>query len=253
MKVVVITQARTGSTRLPNKVLKEIQGKSLLQIHVNRIKQANLVDEIYIATTTNENDNQIEALAKHLKVKCYRGSEVDVLDRFYQAVKNIKPDLVVRLTSDCPLIDALLIDSVIEKAIFKKTDYCSNTFTESYPDGQDIEVFTFKALEKAWKLAKLESEREHVTPYIKKNSSFYNKSEYKSFSYESSLLKYSDVRMTVDEPNDFIMIKELIKELGQEAKWEEYAELYINTKSIYELNRNVVRNEGYLKSINKEK
>src|SRR5690606_262301 len=108
MKVIVITQARSGSTRLPNKVLKEINGKSLLQIHIDRIKQAKLVDDIFIATTTNENDDQIVNIAKKLHVKYYRGSEDDVLDRFYQTAKNVKPDYIVRLTSDCPLIDSLL-------------------------------------------------------------------------------------------------------------------------------------------------
>ena len=99
---------------------------------------------------------------------CFRGDEDDVLDRFYQGAKIHNPDYVVRLTSDCPLIDPVLIDEIIEAAISSDVDYCSNTLIESYPDGQDIEVFTFSALKKAWKESVLKSEREHVTPYMKK-------------------------------------------------------------------------------------
>lgn len=253
MNIILITQARTGSSRLPNKVLKKIKNKTLLEIHVDRIKKAKNVSKIIVATTIKKEDDIIENEAKRLGVSFSRGSENDVLDRFYQAVKMNKPDLVVRLTSDCPLIDPVLIDAVIEKAIIEKVDYCSNTLIESFPDGQDIEVFTFKALEEAWRNSVLISEREHVTPYIKKNSSFLKKSIFTAFNYESNLSQYANVRMTVDEPNDLITIEKLIDELGVNAKWYEYSELYIKTKSIFNLNSEIVRNEGYLKSINKEK
>ena len=253
MNIILITQARTGSSRLPNKVLKKIKNKTLLEIHLDRIKEVKNISKIIVATTIKKEDDIIENEAKRLDVSFSRGSENDVLDRFYQAVKMNKPDLVVRLTSDCPLIDPVLIDAVIEKAIVEKVDYCSNTLIESFPDGQDIEVFTFKALEKAWENSVLISEREHVTPYIKKNSSFFKKSIFTAFSYESNLSQYSKVRMTVDEPNDLITIEKLIEKLGVNAKWHEYSELYIKTKSIFDLNSEIVRNEGYLKSINKEK
>ena len=138
MKVVVITQARTGSTRLPNKVLLRIKEQTLLQIHINRIKKAKEVDAIFIATTDRKNDNIIESLAKEYKVNCYRGSENDVLDRFYKAVKEIKPQLIVRLTSDCPLIDSQLIDEIIIQAKTKGLDYYANIIEEKYPDGQDV-------------------------------------------------------------------------------------------------------------------
>lgn len=251
MKVVVITQARTGSTRLPNKILKEIQGKSLLQIHIDRIKQAKLVDDIFIATTTNENDDQIEALAKQLKIKYYRGSQDDVLDRFYQTIKNVKPDFIVRLTSDCPLIDPILLDEVIKAAIDKKLDYYANIMEELYPDGQDIEVFTFKTLEKAWKESTLKSDREHVTPFIR-NNSFYKKGTIFTSENHSLNTNYNHVRLTVDEQVDFEVIKKMVEALGLNKDWKTYADYYLNNKEIHSLNSTIVRNEGYIKSLKKD-
>ena len=251
MSVVVITQARSGSTRLPNKVLKEIEGKSLLQIHIDRIKKAKLVDDIYIATTDNESDNVIEELAKELQVKFYRGSEDDVLDRFYQTIKNVNPDFIVRLTSDCPLIDPKLIDEVVKEAKSQSLDYYSNGLVENYPDGQDIEVIKFTALEKAWKEATLQSEREHVTPYIRKNSTFFGESLFSSNNHNLDK-SYSHVRLTVDEDKDFEVIKLLINDLGLDKDWRTYTYYYLNNENINTLNKNIVRNEGYLKSINKD-
>lgn len=251
MKIVVITQARSGSTRLPNKVLKQIKGKSLLQIHIDRIKKAKLVDEIYIATTVSDRDTVIEELAKEFKVNCYRGSENDVLDRFYQTVKNDKADYVVRLTSDCPLIDPILIDEVIEKAVALNVDYYSNGLEELYPDGQDIEVFKFKALETAWKEAKLTSEREHVTPYIKNNSTFFGKSKFTSENHGIDF-NYNNVRLTVDEPADFEVMEKIIEELGTNKSWKTYADFYLTNKKVLKLNNNIIRNEGFLKSLKQD-
>lgn len=251
MKVVVITQARSGSTRLPNKVLKEINGKSLLQIHIDRIKQAKLVNDIFIATTTNKDDDQIESLAKKLKVNYYRGSENDVLDRFYQTIKEVKPDFIVRLTSDCPLIDPVLLDDVIQQAISLKLDYYANIIEELFPDGQDIEVFTFKALKMAWEEANLKSDREHVTPYIRNNSSYKGGTLFTSDNH-SIKENYNHVRLTVDEQVDFEVITKMIDALGLEKDWKTYAEYYIKNKDIHSLNSNITRNEGLLKSLNQD-
>lgn len=248
MKVVVVTQARSGSTRLPNKVLKEIQGKSLLQIHIDRIKQAKLINEVIVATTVNKIDDQIEVLANKLNVKIYRGSENDVLDRFYQSVKNIKPDFIVRLTSDCPLIDPVLIDEVVEQAMERKLDYYANVMEELYPDGQDIEVFTFKALKNAWNTTQLNSDREHVTPYIRNNSSYKNGILFKSDNHSLNG-NYNHVRLTVDELVDFEVVEKIIEALGFNQDWKTYADYYLNNKEIHSLNSSVIRNEGYIKSI----
>lgn len=172
MKVIAITQARYGSSRLPGKVLKTIQGKTLLQIHLDRICKSRKIDKLIVATTAEEEANDIAILAAKLGFTSFRGSVNDVLDRFFQAIQAENADYVVRLTSDCPLIDPELIDKIIQYTIDKKLDYCSNTLDPEYPDGQDVEVFTLSALKQAWTEAKLSSEREHVTPYIWKNSSF---------------------------------------------------------------------------------
>jgi spore coat polysaccharide biosynthesis protein SpsF len=251
MKVVVITQARTGSTRLPNKVLLRIKEQTLLQIHINRIKKSKEVDAIVIATTDRKNDDVIESLAKEYKVNCYRGSEDDVLDRFYQAVKEIKPQLIVRLTSDCPLIDSQLIDEIIIQAKTKGLDYYANIIEERYPDGQDIEIFTFNALEKAWKEAKQVSDREHVTPYIRNNSSSKGGNLFTSENHNLEI-NYNHVRLTVDEPQDFEVMKEMIHHLGLDKDWKTYADYYLENEQIYKLNSNIIRNEGYIKTMEKD-
>lgn len=251
MKTIVVTQARSNSTRLPNKVLMKIEDKTLLQIHVDRIKQANKVNEVIIATTINEVDNVIAELGNDLKVEVYRGSENDVLDRFYQAVKDKKADFIIRLTSDCPLIDPKLLDEMIETAQEKKLDYYSNVLQERYPDGQDVEVFTFSALEKAWMEAILKSDREHVTPYIRTNSS-YNGG--KLFQSENHNLKedYNNVRLTVDEVKDFEVMELIISKLGMDKNWKTYADYYLENEEIQKINGSITRNEGYLKSLKED-
>jgi spore coat polysaccharide biosynthesis protein SpsF (cytidylyltransferase family) len=251
MKTIVVTQARSNSTRLPNKVLMKIQDRTLLQIHVDRIKQAKSVSEVIIATTINKVDDVLVDLANNLKVKVFRGSENDVLDRFYKAVKDLKPDLIVRLTSDCPLIDPQLLDEMIDKAKQKNLDYYSNILQERYPDGQDIEVFTFKALETTWKKAELNSDREHVTPFIRINSSYKGG---KLFTSANHNLKedYSQVRLTVDEPKDFEVMGLIIANLGVEKCWKTYADYYLENEDIKKINNSIVRNEGYLKSLKED-
>ncbi len=244
MKIVAVTQARLGSKRLPKKVIKKINGETLLEIHIKRILKSSIIDSVIIATTNEKEDDVIQKEAIRLNVGCFRGSKNDVLDRYYNSVKEICPDYIVRITSDCPLIDSRLVDQIIEETIKSKVDYCSNTLTESYPDGQDIEVFTYKALKKAWKESKLNSEREHVTPYIKKNSSIF-----KLKSISLSDMNYSSVRITVDELEDFNVIKMLIDNLGTDDTWESYANLYMKNTTINEHNIHIIRNEGYLMSL----
>ena len=251
MDVLVITQARTGSTRLPGKVLKTIQGKSLLEIHINRILQAKNISKLVIATTTEKPDDAIVEIAEKTGVDYFRGSVNDVLDRFYQAAKQYEPEWVVRLTSDCPLIDPILIDAVVEKTKSENLDYCSNTLEELFPDGQDIEVFKYSGFVKAWKDAKLKSEREHVTPFIKKNSTYIGGHLFKSDNY-SCQSNYNKVRLTVDEPNDFEVIKYLVNKLGFDAGWLDYTQEYLQS-GISNLNSNIVRNEGYQKSVKGDK
>jgi spore coat polysaccharide biosynthesis protein SpsF len=247
LKTVLITQARIGSTRLPGKVLMEINQTPLLKIHLDRLKKSKKVDKIIVATTICDDDNIIEELATDWGYEVFRGSENDVLDRFYQAVKSINPLWVVRVTSDCPLIDPELVDKIIEVTQTESKDYGSNVIEETFPDGQDVEVFKFIALETAWKCAKKESEREHVTPYIRNNSNQKGENIFSSISYKNNI-DYSKIRITVDEPSDFVLINKVITELGFNKSWFEYTEYIINNKLV-EINGNIIRNEGYLKSL----
>ena len=247
LKTVLITQARIGSTRLPGKVLLEANRIPLLKIHLDRLKKSKNIDIIIDATTDNAEDNIIEKLAIEWGYEVFRGSENDVLDRFYQAVKNIKPLWVVRVTSDCPLIDPNLVDDVIEVTKSANKDYGSNVIDETFPDGQDVEVIKFTALETAWKNAKKDSEREHVTPYIRNNSNLKGKNIFSSISFNNNI-DFSKIRMTVDEPNDFELINKIITELGFNKSWLEYTEYIINNKLV-EINGNIIRNEGYFKSL----
>ena len=229
IKTILITQVRTGSTRLPGKVLMEVNNTPLLKIHLDRLSKSKNVDKIIVATTMNEEDDVIEKIGKEWGYEVYRGSENDVLDRFYQAVKNLKPNWVVRVTSDCPLIDPQLIDKVVAITKAEDKDYGANVIDETFPDGQDVEVFKFSALEKAWNEANKLSEREHVTPFIRNNSNLKNGNIFSAISYKNNT-DYSKIRMTVDEQPDFDLINKIIKELGLDRSWLEYTEYIINNK-----------------------
>ena len=211
MKVVCLVQARVGSTRLPGKILKEICGKTILHHEIDRLKKCKEIDEIVIATTDKEDDDKIVNEAKKLSVKYFRGSENDVLSRFYYAAKENNADIVVRVTSDCPCIDFEILDKMLiyfkEKYKEKQVDYLSNTIKRTYPRGYDIEIFTFSALEKSYINAEKEYEREHVTPYI------YDKTNnFLKLSFENKD-DYSEYRVTLDTIEDFIVIKNIFENL----------------------------------------
>jgi spore coat polysaccharide biosynthesis protein SpsF (cytidylyltransferase family) len=250
LNTILITQARLGSKRLPKKVMLEISNKSLLEIHLERLKQAKEIDKIIVASTTNKSDELIYNKSIKLGFDCYRGSEENVLDRFYKAVKDHNPKWIVRVTSDCPLIDPILVDSVIKFVKKSDKDYGSNVLIEHFPDGQDIEVFKFSALQKAWKKATLKSELEHVTPFIKKNSDFNGKDVFSSINFPSKK-NYSKIRMTVDEKEDLELIKVLVENLGFKCTWEQYTDYIINN-NLNKINNKFIRNDGYMKSLKNE-
>ena len=211
MKVVCLVQARVGSTRLPGKILKEICGKTILHHEIDRLKKCKEIDEIVIATTDKKDDDKIVNEAKKLSVKYFRGSENDVLSRFYYSAKENNADIIVRVTSDCPCIDFEILDKMLiyfkEKYKEKQVDYLSNTIKRTYPRGYDIEIFTFSALEKSYINAKKEYEREHVTPYI------YDKTNnFLKLSFENKD-DYSEYRVTLDTIEDFIVIKNIFENL----------------------------------------
>lgn len=203
MKVVAIIQARMASTRLPGKVLKEVNGKTLLAYQLERVQRSKFINKIVIATTINEADEPIVELCKKLGVAIYRGSEEDVLKRYYEAAKLYNAEVIVRLTSDCPLIDPDIIDEVIKHFNSKKNlyDYVSNTLERTFPRGLDVEVFSFKALKNANENATRQQDREHVTAY------FYTNPKNFRLSYIKNGEDFSKHRWTVDTPEDFKLIQ----------------------------------------------
>ena len=251
MKVLLITQARIGSTRLPGKVLLPIGEGTLLSVHLKRVQKCSTITDIVVATTFEDGVDNLISICRQNEVDYFQGSLEDVLDRFYQASKGYRPDWIVRVTSDCPLLDSRVVDQVVLKAIKSDVDYCANIITEDFPDGQDVEVFKFSVLESAWKEASLKSEREHVTPYIRNNSDLKGGKLFKAYDVKCHS-NFNSIRMTVDERADLKVIQRIIDELGANSTWEEYAE-YINKHSDSIGNTNIVRNEGYLKSIIKDK
>jgi len=209
-KVVTIIQARMGSTRLPGKVLMEVDGVPLLEIMLSRVKKSKLIDKIIIATSILSNDNQIEEFCQRNGYECFRGSENDVLTRYYECAKNYNADVIVRLTADCPLIDPKVIDELINYYTENRVDYAANTIppeTSKSPDGSDVEVFSFNALERAYKEVKDPEDREHVTFYFWKYDHGFS---IKQLIQENDWSKF---RFTVDYPEDFDVVKFIIKEL----------------------------------------
>lgn len=254
VKVLAITQARYGSTRLPAKILKKVGDKTLLEIHLSRILQAKTIDKVKIATTDEEGSKFIVEVADKVGVDYFKGSVDDVLSRFYGTAAPEKPDYVVRLTSDCPLIDPCVIDVVVSFAIEHDYDYVV-TDAASFPDGLDTEVMKFSALEKAYNEANMTSEREHVTPYISKNGTAVGGSLFKTFKLKNKVGEYNanDYRITVDEPEDFEVIKHLIEHLGIDKGWKTYIDYLLEHKEIYEINSQFMNNEGYAKSLKNDK
>lgn len=248
MKVLAITQARYGSTRLPAKILKEVNGMTLLEIHLRRILQSKLISKLKVATTIEEGVEHIIDVVNKVGVDYYQGSVNDVLDRFYQTAITENTDYVVRVTSDCPLIDPEIIDKVIKTCIDTQSDYASNILEPSFPDGMDVEVFKFTALQKAWEEASLKSEREHVTPYIWKNSTVKGGNLFKSINVANDV-DWSKERITVDTPDDFLVVKDLIEQEGIKKSCRDYVTYLISHQNIKAINQHYSRNEGYDKSI----
>jgi len=252
MKIIAVTQARIGSTRLPEKILKKIASETLLEIHLKRILGSKRISKLKVATTTEPDAVKIVNIADRLGIEVYQGSINNVLERFYFTALPEAPDWVVRLTSDCPLIDPVEIDRVIDYAVSGDFDYASNTLKPTFPDGIDTEVFKFSALERAVREAKLTSELEHVTPFIWKNASFNGGSLFKSGCVMNKT-DFSEIRLTVDTIEDFIVIEKLIEILGTDKPWMEYVNTLQGHPEIKKINEHFQRNEGYAASLNKDK
>ena len=209
MKTVLVIQARMGSTRLPAKILKEVLGKPLLELQIERLRRVAGINEIVIATTTNDGDQAVVDFCRKQGLECFRGSEDDVLSRYYHCAAQARADIVMRITSDCPLIDPDVVARVLNhyKSNAHRVDYVSNTIKRTFPRGLDVEVFSFKSLQESHKLATLPSDREHVTPFI------YNAPE--RFRLDAILngTDESRHRWTVDTPEDFELIRRIFEAL----------------------------------------
>jgi len=249
--ITALIQARLGSTRLHGKTLMLIEGKSLLCHLVKRIKASRYVNDIVIATTTNERDNAIVEFAKAENLKFYCGSEDDVLDRFYQASVLYGLEAIVRVTPDCPMLDPDVMDIVISKFSEGNYDYVSNVITPTFPDGLDTEVFSFQSLEKAWHEARLPSEREHVTAYILKHPELF-----RQFNVKREGEDLSWMRWTVDTRDDYdfvCKIFELLYHPNEIFHMEDVLALLKENPQLLKINSGILRNEGYKISLLKDK
>jgi len=248
-KITVLIQARTSSSRLPEKVLAEIEGKQLVWHVINRVKKIKSVQQIALITTTKKNDKILLDLAQKNDIIGFSGDEFDVLDRHYQCAKKMNADPIIRITSDCPLIDPYLVEEMLQFFLENNYDYVSNVIPPTYPDGLDTEIFTFKTLEKAANEAKLLSEREHVTTYISKNPS-----KFKLYNYKNNE-DLSYLRWTVDRDVDLEFVKQIYSKMKPRTIFtmNDILKILKENPELLEINNNIDRNEGYLKSLKNDR
>lgn len=251
MKYLAMIQARCGSTRLPNKVLLDLCGKPVLQRMIERVQKSAFVDEVMVVTSIEKSNLPILKLCAELNVRVGVGAEQDVLDRYYQTARLLKPDYVIRLTADCPCFDAELLDEAI-RAIKPDTDYCA-MMSETFADGLDLEIMKFTALEKAWREANHSFEREHVTQYIIRHPELFRHQD-----FVSPVGNFGNYRWTVDEPEDFQVVTKIYHHFLAEESNEDfhYADILTYLKDnpeIVQINGKYKRNEGLEKSIREEK
>ncbi len=243
MHVVGIIQARMGSSRLPGKVLADLMGKPMLAHVIEGARTSKLVRRFVVATTTNRDDDAIEAYCRQVGVACFRGSENDVLDRYFQAARLEGADAVVRLTADNPLLMGEIIDDVVDAFLSQACDYASNVLEPTFPDGTDTEVFTFAALARSHKEATLPSDREHVSTYIRKGTTGFRTLSIKHVEDVSAL------RWTVDEPADLDFARQVMKAFHRRPTFQALLDFLGKNPRIADLNRSHQRNEGYHKSL----
>ena len=204
MKVVALVQARMGSTRLPNKVMKTVNEIPMIGLLLGRLARAKEVDQIIVVTSIDERNKPLVEYVQKLGYTCEKGNENDVLDRYLQAAKKHQADVVVRITGDCPLVDPVLVDEAVKRFKSESVDYLCNNYPPTFPDGLDIEVFTFTALEQSSKETKDPFDREHVTPYLRTPGRF-------KTSTIQHVQDLSAMRWTVDELADFIVIERIFR------------------------------------------
>lgn len=237
-RIVAIIQARLGSTRLPNKVISDIIGKPMITHIIERIKRAKSISTIMVATTRLKTDNQIIEIAKQNDCDYYQGEENDVLDRYYNAARYIHAEIIVRITSDCPLIDPEIIDTTVEEMIEDPTlDYVSNVLSpRTFPRGLDVEVIRNDALQRAWYNDDNVKWREHVTPYI------YNHPEMFKLKGLWNNIDYSKYRWTVDTKEDLLLVNAIYAHFNNNRfSWTDVIYLMGSNPELYDINKNVLQ------------
>lgn len=243
--VLAVLQARASSRRLPAKVLQPILGRPMLLRQLERLRRCSRIDNLVVATSENASDEPIENLCAAEGVACFRGSLDDVLDRFYRVAAPLNPAYVVRLTGDCPLTDPELVDQVVDFCRQGGFDFASNAIEPTFPDGLDAAVFRFSLLEEAWREARLPSEREHVTPFMRQRPE-----RYKIGSFTGSPDR-SQLRWTVDEPADLDFVRAVYEHLYPGNPEFSSADIYRLLEELPELQRlnsGIGRNEGLVRS-----
>lgn len=245
-RVIAIIQARMESTRLPGKVMVDLNGKSMLAHVIQRAGIIRGIDQVIVATTSSISDDPIRVEARSLGVGVFSGSREDVLDRVYQAAKVYEGSIIMRLTADCPLLDPKLSRLVLDRFLKGDVDYVSNCLSATYPDGLDTEVCSFEALERAWLESEEKSDREHVTSYIWENPQLFRIGQ---------VVNTEDMtgrRWTIDQPEDLQFIRQLIAHSPDQElplQFTEIIQILRDHPELEVINRNIVRNEGYLRSI----
>ena len=244
-----IIQARMGSSRLPGKVMMKPDDHNPIVFHViKQLQNCKLLDEIVVATTNLSEDDELAKFVKNMGVLLFRGNSYDVLDRYYQCAKEFSFSDIVRITSDNPLIDPTIVDLVISKYLEGASEYVTNSFPRTFPQGTETEVFSFRILEDVWRNAKKPSEREHVTPYIYNNP---DKFKINNVSYPENL---SHLRWTVDTESDFNLVQILLKKIkNRPVLMKDILNLFEKEPNLKKINENYILNEGYLKSLKDEK
>lgn len=239
MKVVAIVQARMGSTRLPNKVMKPIAGVPMIELLLARLSRCEKIHQIVLATSTDERNAPLVEHVQKLGYTCTRGSEADVLERYLLAARQAQADVVVRITGDCPLIDPSLVGNAIDQFMANGVDYLSNAVPATYPDGLDTEVFSLDALERAGRDTQESFDREHVTPYLRRSGLF----KTGVMCHEEDL---SDLRWTVDEPADFHVVCKVFAHFAPNVhfSWMDVLGLQRSQPEIFSGNQTITRNEG---------
>ena len=240
-KISCIVQARVNSKRLPGKILMPVFGKSLLQHLLERLKKLKTIDDLIVATTKHKLDDETAKIAKLINVKIYRGDEHNVLKRYYDCAKINKASVIIRVTADCPLIDIKYINELLKIFLKNDYDYLSNLDLNYLPDGFHCEIFNFRSLEKAQKLAKSKFDREHVTSFLWSNPKIFSIHHYCG----KKLKNHSkDIRLTLDYHEDYILIKEVFEKLYKKNKFFSLVEI----TAFLEKNKNFLKiNEKYHK------